>query len=179
MTGLYLFAAAVGIPLVLWFLLSGGDEGGEDGGGAGDGMASVMLRLLPLNSLALAAATFGVAGLALGAVGTGGGLTFAAAAGSGAAAGALNSTVFGLLRRTESASEVSDDALAGSIGRVVLPIAEGGRGRVAISVGGQQVYLSARALPDAVDRLEAGASVLVVDVQGGIARVTPLDPELT
>ncbi len=35
MTGLYLFAAAAGVPLILWFLLGGG----EDGGGADTGVA--------------------------------------------------------------------------------------------------------------------------------------------
>ena len=177
MTGLYLFSAAVGVPLVLWFVLSGGDEGGEDAG-SGDGVGAVMFRLLPLSTLAFVAATFGVCGLVLGMVGTGAGTTFVASAAAAAAVGVLSSAVFRYLRGSESTSGVSDDQLAGAIGRVVLPITGDGRGRVAVSIGGQQVYLSARSLPGAPSELEAGAPVLVVEVRGGVAGVTRLDPEL-
>lgn len=177
MRELYFFAAAVGVPLVLWFLFSGGDEGGE--GGADDGIGGVMLRLLPLSTIAFFLATFGVCGLVLDFANTGGATTFAAATGTAVVAGALNSTLFAYLRRSESGSSVTERELAGSIGRVVLPIAGERRGRVALDVGGQQVYLSAQTMPDAPAELEVGAPVLVVEVDGGIARVTRLDPELT
>ena len=179
MTPLYVFAAAIGVPLVVWFLLSGGD-GGEEGGDAGhDGVAGVAFRLLPLSTLAFAAAAFGVCGLALDLVDPDSGTTFLAALAAGVAAGALNSAAFAYLRRTESTSDVSDRQLAGGVGRVVLPVAGERRGRVAVGVGGQQVYLSATTLPDATAELEVGAPVLVVEVNGGIATVTRLDPELT
>lgn len=179
MTGLYLFAAAAGVPLVLWSLLAGGDEGGGDGGGPDDGAAGLMFRLLPLSTIAFIAATFGVCGLVLGAVDTGAFTTFAGSAAAALAAGALNSTLFSYLRRSESSSDVSDRQLAGTVGRVVLPVAGERRGRITVTVGGQQVYLSARTMPDAPAELEVGAPVLVVEVEGGIARVTRLDPELT
>lgn len=180
MTGLYLFAAAVGVPLVAWFLLSGGGEGGG-GGGGDDGIGGLMLRLLPLSTVALVAATFGVSGLVLGAVGTGAGTTFAGAAGAAVVGGVLNTTVFAYLRRSESTASVGDDQLAGAIGRVVLPVARDRRGRVAVSVGGQQLYLSARSITDATSdpELEVGAPVLVIEVHDGVASVTRLDPELT
>ena len=57
-----------------------------------------------------------------------------------AAAGALNSTVFTYLRRSESTTSVSDEQLTGRVGRVVLPVAADRRGRVATSVGGQQPW---------------------------------------
>jgi membrane protein implicated in regulation of membrane protease activity len=174
MTGLYLFAAAAGVPLVLWFLFGGG----EDGGGGDDGIAGVMLRRLPLNTIAFVAAAFGVCGLVLTAVGTGGGTTFAAAAVAGAVAGGLNAALFGYLRRSESTTEVTDEQLTGKIGRVVLPLTGERRGRIALTVAGQHIQLSALALPDAPDELVVGAAVLVVDVHDGIARVAPLDPEL-
>jgi membrane protein implicated in regulation of membrane protease activity len=178
-TQLYLFAAAAGVPLVLWFLLSGGD-GGDEGGGAGDdGLLGVTFRLLPISTLAFAAATFGVCGLVLGLVDTDDGTTFIASGIAGVLAGAANSTAFAYLRRSESASDVSDRQLAGAVGRVVLPVAGERRGRVAVAVGGQQVYLSATTLPDAPAELEVGAPILVVEVTGGIATVTRLDTELT
>jgi membrane protein implicated in regulation of membrane protease activity len=175
LTGLYLFAAAAGLPVVAWFLLSGGDEGGGDEGGIG----GVMFRLLPLSTIAIAVATFGVAGLALGAVGTGSATTLTASLVAAAVVGALNSTVFAYLRRSESTASVEDRQLVGAVGRVVLPITGEHRGRVAVSVGGQQLYLSARALPgEANAELEVGASVLVIEVSGGVAGVTRLDAEL-
>jgi membrane protein implicated in regulation of membrane protease activity len=179
MNGLYLFAAAAGLPLVLWFLFSGGDEGSDGGGGGDDGLAGLAFRLLPLSTIAFILATFGVCGLILDAVGTGPGTTFVGSAGTAAVAGAINSVAFAYLRRSGSTSDVSDRQLAGAIGRVVLPIGGAHRGRVAVDVGGQQLYLSAQAMPDAPAELEVGAPVLVVEVEGGIARVTRLDPELT
>ena len=174
MTGLYLFAAAAGVPLVVWFLTSG-DDSGPDGDA---GIAGVMFRLLPLSTVAFVLAAFGVAGLALGAAGTAGGTAFAAAAVAGIVAGVLNSTMFAYLRRSESTTEVDDDQLAGKIGRVVVPLTGDRRGRIAVTVGGQQIHLSALAAPGAPAELGVGDSVLVVEVRKGIATVTPLDPEL-
>lgn len=182
MTGVYLFAAAVGLPLVVWFLVAGIDDGGggegaEGGLDGGEGISAVMFRLLPLNSLAIAAAGFGVTGLALSAFGTSSGTTLVAAIGVAVLAALLNTVVFSFLRRTESTTEVHDADLAGSIGRVVVPIDAGHRGRIAISAGDQPVYLSAQGIPGAT-ALEAGDPVLVVEVRDGIARVTRLDREL-
>ena len=179
MIGLYVAAAAAGVPLVAWFLLSGAD----DGGGEGDsGIGGVMLRLLPLSTIALAAATFGLCGLLLTAVGTGAGTTLAGAAVTAVVAGALNSTVFAYLRRSDSTTSVGDERLAGAVGRVVLPVAGERRGRIAVAVDGQQLYLSARAMPAAssdAGALEVGAPVLVVEVTNGVASVVRLDPELS
>jgi membrane protein implicated in regulation of membrane protease activity len=175
MTGLYLFAAAAGVPLVLWFLFAGD----EDGGGSDDGLAGVMFRRLPVSTIAFVLAAFGVCGLLLGAVGTGGGTTLVAAAIAGVVAGVLHSTLFGYLRRSESTTEVNDDQLAGTIGRVIVPLTGDRRGRIAVTVGDQQIHLSALALPDAPASLDVGAPVLVVEVRKGIASVTALDPELS
>lgn len=173
MTGLFLFAAAAGVPLVIWFLASGDDGGGDDGG-----MAGVMFRLLPLSTIAFVFAAFGIAGLAVGAAGAGGGTAFAAAAVAGVVAGVLNSTAFAYLRRSESTTAVDDDQLAGKIGRVIVPLTGDRRGRISVTVGGQQIHLSALAVPDAPAELGVGDSVLVVEVRKGIASVTSLDPEL-
>ncbi len=177
MTGVYLFATAIGVPLVLWFLVSGDDEGG-DGGADDAGLAGIAFRLLPLSTIAFVLATFGVCGLVLGAVDTGATTTFVGAAAAAAAAGAFNSMLFSYLRRSGSSSDVTDRQLAGTVGRVVLPVAAERRGRIAVTVGGQQVNLSARSMPGDPAELEVGAPVLVVEVEGGIARVTRLDPEL-
>ena len=140
-----------------------------------------MLRLLPLSTLAMASATFGICGLLLGLTDAGNTMTFVAAAVIGVLAAVLNSSAFAYLRRSESSAAMNDEQLAGSVGRVVMPVSAEHRGRVAVSAGGQQVYLSARALPSAADgeELEVGAPILVVEVRDGVASVTRLDPELT
>ena len=178
MIGLYVAAAAAGVPVMAWFLLSGADEGG---GEADSGIGGVMLRLLPLSTIALATATFGLCGLLLTAVGAGAGTTLAGAAVTGVVAGVLNSTVFAYLRRSDSSTSVGDERLAGAIGRVVLPVGGEHRGRIAVAVDGQQRYFSALAMPDASagTTLDVGAPVLVVEVSNGVARVVRLDPELT
>lgn len=162
MTGLYLFAAAAGVPLVVWFLVAGDD---------GDGGP-------PLSTLAFVAAAFGLCGLALAAAGTGAGTTLVLATVAGLVAGFLQRTVLGYLRRSESTTAVNDADLAGKIGRVVVPLSGRRRGKIAVTVGGQQIHLSAQALPDAPVELAVGAPVLVVEVRKGIASVTGLDAEL-
>ncbi|MGY6502426.1 MAG: hypothetical protein ACXIVQ_16190 [Acidimicrobiales bacterium] len=163
-----------------WFLLNGGEDGGDDGGGD-DSIGGIMLRLLPLSTVALALATFGVTGLAIGAVGTATVTTLLFALVAAAIGGVLNSTVFSYLRRSDSTTSASDDQLSGAVGRVVLPVGPNRRGRVAISVGDQQIYLSAQVPPGEADTplLDPGDQVLVVEVREGIAVVVRLDPELT
>jgi len=185
MTGLYLFAAAAGVPLVLWFMLSGDDDGGGDaGGGEGDGVggvggnAFVMFRRLPLGTVAFVAAAFGICGIALGLVGASRGSTFVVSAVAGVVAGVLNATLFAYLRRSESSTDMSDGQLSGKIGRVVLPVTSDQRGRIAVTVGGQQIHLSADAVPGSPAELQVGAAVLVVEVRNGVASITRLDPEL-
>ncbi|MBK5221636.1 MAG: hypothetical protein JJE52_01915 [Acidimicrobiia bacterium] len=187
MTGVYLFALSAGLPLVLWTLFGGGDDGGDGEGGDGadggsDGIGALMMRLLPLSTIALASSAFGLTGVALSWVGTAAALTLLLAVCTAVVAGALNTALFSFIRRSSSSTSVSELQLAGATGRVTLPIGPDRRGRVAISAAGQEMYLSAQTMPTttgAVDELEVGAPVLVVEVRDGIARVVRLDPELT
>jgi hypothetical protein len=186
MIGLYLFAAAAGIPLLMWMLFAGGDEGGADDGVRGDGVGGeggiggLMLRLLPVTTIAIVLATFGVCGLALQAADIGSVTTLVAAAALAVVSGGLNSAVFAYLRRSESTASVSDDQLAGRVGRIVLPTGVDRRGRIIVSAGSQPVYLSALASPDPEDHdLEVGATVVVIEVRNGVATVSRIDPELT
>lgn len=194
MTAVFALFAAVGVPLVAYFLLAGdGSDGGDAGGGDADGLGGIMLRLLPLSTLAIAAATFGVTGLALGAIGTSAAAALLWAIAIAVLAGALNTALFSYIRRSDSGSSLRDDQLAGAIGRVVLPIPAAGRGRVAVTVNDQELYLSAEALPTRDERsgpdaastelapveLAVGDPILVVQIREGVADVIPLDPDLT
>ncbi len=195
MTTLFALFAAAGVPLVAWFLLAGDSSDGGDAGGGDDGggVGGIMLRLFPLSTLAIAAATFGVTGLALGAVGTSAPATLILAIVVAVLAGGLNTALFGYIRRSDSGGSLSDEALEGAIGQVVLPISGSGRGRIAISVNDQQMYLSAVAIrspqehsePEGAStelaprELAVGDPILVVHVREGVAGVIPLDIDLT
>jgi membrane protein implicated in regulation of membrane protease activity len=173
MTALYLFFAGVGVPLVIWSLVAGAGESELFDADGGDG-GPLMLRLLPLSSLALAAATFGVTGLALGALDLAAGLVALLAVGLTVVAAALNSAIFAYVRRTESTSDVSDAAIAGSIGRVVVPVEPGRRGRVVVSLADRQVALTARSIGE-VEHLAIGSAVVVVEMERGVAVVAHLE----
>jgi membrane protein implicated in regulation of membrane protease activity len=105
-----------------------------------------------------------------------------AALGAAVVAGVLNSTAFAYLRRSDSTASIGDAQLAGTVGRVIVPMHGDRRGRIVVSLGDEQLHLSATAVPApgaaAVPELEVGAPVLVVEVRNGIAAVTRLDPEL-
>lgn len=194
MTTLFALFAAAGVPLVAWSLLAGdSSDGGDAGGGDDGGVGGIMLRLLPLSTLAIVAATFGVTGLALGAVGTSAPATLFWAIAVAVLAGGLNTALFGYIRRSDSGGSLSDEELEGAIGQVVLPISGSGRGRIAVSVNDQQMYLTAEAIrgphelgeaegssTDLVPlELAVGDPILVVHIRAGVAGVIPLDVDLT
>jgi membrane protein implicated in regulation of membrane protease activity len=175
-TALYLFFAGVGVPLVIWSLVAGGGEselGDADGGGGGDS-GPLMLRLLPLSSLALAAATFGITGLVLDALDVTAGVAALSAVGLAVVAAVLNSSVFAYVRRTESTSDISDASIAGAIGRVIVPVEPGRRGRVVVSLTDRDVALTAQGIGTA-ETLAVGSAVVVVEMERGIARVARLE----
>ena len=119
MTALYLFCAAVGIPLLLWFSFAG-DSGGGDG--FGNAEADGPLAFLSLSTMSFVLGFFGLTGLLLEIVGTAGLVTLLVAIITAVAAGAFNSAAFRWLRRNSNSSEVMDHELEGMIANVALPI---------------------------------------------------------
>ena len=108
------------------------------------------------------------------------GLTAAIAGGMGLASGALISTVFGYLKRTESGTIRGEAALIGLSGEVVMSIPREGHGEVRIESGERKFRIRARAddLEATGMALEPGRSVVVVDVKQGVAIVAPVDMKL-
>ena len=178
MTWLYAFMLAAGAPLLLWFIISGGDTD-FDAGGEIDGLGDVF-SVIPISSLVMTATFFGATGLLSEALGANAAVAFATAAVVGVVAGTINSAAFAYLRRTEASSEVSDREIEGTIARVTLPISSDHRGRIVLTVAGARTQMTASPIGtvDADEVIEAGARVLVVRIEGGVALVTRLDPEL-
>ena len=178
MTWLYAFMLAAGAPLLLWFAFSGGDAEMEAGGEV-DGLSEVF-TIIPLSSLAFVATFFGATGLVSEWLGTGGVFTLLMAVVVGVLAGGLNSAAFAYLRHSEASSEVSDREIEGSIARVSLPMSNERRGRIVLTVAGARTQMTAAPIDplDDAQTIEAGARVIVVRIEGGVALVTRLDPEL-
>lgn len=148
--------------------------------GASDG--SEVARLLSLRALVYALFGFGGAGLVLHLIRAGAqpASTALIAGAMGLGSGALVSTVFGYLKRTEAGAIPGDRSLVGSSGTVLLDIPDGETGTVRIRSGERRYRMRARAdVPlGAAPTLEAGRSVVVVDVTDGVALVTPVNDRL-
>ena len=185
MMAVYLFSLIVGGGLLLLSLLGG--EGGDveiDGAleldglgeageiGAGDAPAA---KIFSLRSLIYAVFGFGGTGAVLTALGMTGPFTLAAAVVTGVLAGAMVSAAFGYLHRTDSGVKPGDDALEGLAGHVVLPMAENSPGAVVVIRGDRRIRL--RALPHGTVHGDPSEwdRVVVVEVEGGVARVAPLE----
>ena len=191
MLALYILCAAFGVPLVLWFAFAGDTDGGFDvdagdvgdlgdvGDAGGHGQPSGIRFPLPLGSLAFGIAGFGLTGVLAQLVAGGGAATLVAALIVGVLAGGFYGVLLRLVKRSQSSSSVTDRELQGQIGKVVLPIPEGGRGQISLNAGGQQLYFTAVA-HDAAEIPELGqnAAVVVVGIVDGVARVTPAGPAL-
>ena len=178
MTWLYAFMLAAGAPVLLWFVFSGGDADMEAGAEV-DGLGEVF-SVIPLSSLAFVATFFGATGLISEWLGTSAVFTLLMAVVVGVLAGALNSAAFAYLRRSEASSDVSDREIEGSIARVSLPMSNERRGRIVLTVAGARTQMTAAPIDPLDDNqaIEAGARVIVVRIEGGVALVTRLDPEL-
>lgn len=139
-------------------------------------------ELFSLRALVNALFGFGAAGSLLHFVWGGGQpiLTAAIAGGTGVASGALISTVFGYLKRTESGALRGEQSFVGLTGEVSLEIAPGSRGSVTVRRGDRRVRIRAQVADTyrAAEALTAGHPVVVVEMKDGIASVTPVGPKL-
>lgn len=144
----------------------------------GGGIAQLFSLRAAINALF----GFGAAGSLLHLVWGGGQpiLTAAIAGGTGVASGALISTVFGYLKRTESGALRGEQSFVGLTGEVSLEIAPGSRGSVTVRRGDRRVRIRAQVADTyrAAEALTAGHPVVVVEMKDGIASVTPVGPKL-
>jgi membrane protein implicated in regulation of membrane protease activity len=179
MTIVYLVAAILGWPLVLFFLFAGGDDGGGDGDfdldadADADGIGSLAGDLLSIRGIAFFLAFFGATGLVLGWLDANGLIRLLAAIGLGVFAWWLNRTLVRYLKTSSVATEMSDRLLVGLPARVTVPIDEGRKGKIVVDVQGQILTLVAR--PFRSGTFANDSDVVIVEIDRGIALVASLD----
>lgn len=185
MLSVYLLSAILGVGLLVFSSLGGGDQGadfdtGVDGldtdadlGDTGDGGAGqILLGLFSTRNLTFFLAAFGAAGLLLHWLGVAPGATAVVAAGLGSVAMGLPHAVFTWLKRTDAAVEIFGDAdFTGLLARVVLPISGTERGQIACTIAGREMYLTAQLDAGAPSTLQVGDEVIILHADDGIATV--------
>ena len=107
-------------------------------------------------------------------------LTAVIAGGTGVASGALISSVFGYLKRTETGTLRGEQSFVGLTGEVSMEIAPGNRGSVTVRRGDRRVRIRAQVADTyrGAEALAAGQPVVVVEMEDGIASVSPVGPKL-
>lgn len=174
MTAIYLLAAIIGLPLVAYAVFAGDGDGdaGEvelDGG---------VLTYLSIGTFSFFTGFFGLTGLATSLTGTGAILSFVLAMTVGLVAAVTQRSLLSYVRKNSASSHLRDADFTGKAGTVVVPIESGKRGRIALQVGEQREYLTARLLRGEPAALDVGSAVVIVEVDNGVALVAHLDPEL-
>ena len=145
-------------------------------GGWGSALGETLLGVLSFRSVLFFLAGFGATGLALGAVWT----SLAAlpwAIGVGFLGAYFNSWLMRWIKSGGGSSAITRAEMTGSPGRVVIPVEPGARGKVAIEVDGQPVYIGARHYNDrTASQLTVGDEIVIVDMdEGGTALIARLD----
>lgn len=203
MLALYLFSLIVGGGFLLLSVLGGGGEsdvdfdggldldmGGDleldalegdvlegvtelDGAEGGDAAS----RVFSIRTVVYALFGFGATGSLLTWAGVGLITTLAFSIVGGIASGLLVSLVFHYLVRTASGDHPGDQSLIGLPGVVTLPMGVASPGTILVDRSGRR--LSLRALPHAASDGDPAAwrRVIVVDMDAGVARVAPLEPD--
>ncbi|MCQ3813793.1 MAG: hypothetical protein KTU85_05175 [Acidimicrobiia bacterium] len=164
MTGLYLFLLAAGAPLLLWMVF------------AGDADADGPMSVIPLSSLAFVAASFGFVGLVGGAVGATAWSVFVTALLVALVSGLMSTQAFKWIRSNSNSSEVMNAELEGSMAQVILEISEANRGKIVVELAGAREQMTASPVDGST--IKANERVVIVKIEGGVALVAPLGPDL-
>lgn len=183
MSALYWFAMVVGVGMYLFSVFADAhshgdvDSQGHDGG-SHHGLDAY--QLLSVRNATYFLFAFGVTGVALQWIwgGARGLLTAVLALGIGGVGAGLSTAVFGWLRKSDSGDMPGDRAWLGASGQVVLPLRNGGTGKILVTRGGRSQELLARPFDDDASQPETWATVMVLEIRDGIALVAP-NEELT
>lgn len=137
-----------------------------------DAGQAIVGSLLSFRSIVFFATFFGAAGLVFTGLGYNVVLTLLTAVVLGVVASTANSVLFGLLKASETSSQVEERTFEGRPAAVTVPIDADHRGRIRINLAGQPHYLVAESYDG--ETFEPGHEVVVVELQNGIARVASL-----
>ena len=194
MSGLYWFALIVGVGMYAFSLaadLFGGADGvdadhdvavGHDADGAHDHADDGVhgFKILSVRNATYFLFAFGVTGVALSWLwgGERGLLTALFSTLLGVAGGAISSFAFGWVKRTESGWMPDDRGWVGLLGRVTLALSQESTGKILVTRGGREHELLARPFENEATDPQQWTRVMVLEMQDGVAMVTPSDPAL-
>ena len=138
--------------------------------------AQLLGALFSFRSLVFFAAFFGLTGVLLTWLDTNIVVTILIAVGLGFFAAFINVKLMDYLKRTSVSSQLTDSTIAGNTANVVVPVGPGHKGKVAVDVNGQRIYLVATPYNERhQDEFAVGDSVVVVEVKNGAALITHMD----
>ncbi len=138
--------------------------------------AHLLGALFSFRSLVFFAAFFGLTGVLLTWLDTNIVVTILIAVGLGFFAAFINVKLMDYLKRTSVSSQLTDSTIAGNTANVVVPVGPGHKGKVAVDVNGQRIYLVATPYNERhQDEFAVGDSVVVVEVKNGAALITHMD----
>jgi len=92
--------------------------------------------------------------------------------------GAISTIAFGWMKRTETGRLPGDRGWIGLTGRVTLPLAVNGTGKILVTREGREHELLARPFDREPEAPERWTRVTVLDMRQGVALVSPGDPAL-
>jgi hypothetical protein len=176
MLSLYLFSLIVGGVLLAAAAFGGGH--GHDHSGAFDHAhhdTDGAAKFLSLRTLTYFLFGFGGVGGGLSWAGMNRWLALPIALTLGFGVAALVGLTFRYLARTDSGERSGEDSFVGLQGKVVLPIADGGLGKVMVQRGDRTYELVARPLDASATGIPNWKAVVVVEMNRGTALVAPLD----
>jgi hypothetical protein len=184
MTALYWFALVIGAGLLGLSLF--GDLLGH-GHGFGDGHGELPqdvdhahadadgFRILTLRNATYFLFAFGAAGLLAGWATEGDQPVLAAVLAMvlGVVAAGISAVTFGWVRRTESGYLADDAGWVGRIGDVLIPLSADGTGKILVGRAGRDHELLARPYERDAETPEQWRSVVILELQNGVALVSP------
>jgi membrane protein implicated in regulation of membrane protease activity len=153
---------------------SGGHDASQ-GAGSHDHESYAWSLVASIRFWSFSLLAFGLVGTALTALGLAGtALTAVLATGSGLGSGAFAASVIRTLASRSATSHVAASDVVGRVGRVLVPLVPGGRGKVRVEVKGSVVDYVARSK----ETVAAGEPVLVEEAHEGEVVVSRAPKEL-
>jgi membrane protein implicated in regulation of membrane protease activity len=141
--------------------------------GPDSAMGAILSSIVSVRTIVFFTAFFGTSGVVFSILGYSSAVTLATATFIGLVAAVANSVLFGLVKQSQSTSQISDRTLEGRRATVVLPLAPNRKGKIRIDLGGQPQFMVALAL-ESEGQLGVGDPVVVVKIEDGTALVASL-----